>query len=73
MSTWLTCEQVGTEIGMSADYVARQCKAGHLRAKKLGTEWRIHPDAIREFMDETAPAPAARERLSARQLRRRSA
>jgi excisionase family DNA binding protein len=70
MTDYLTTEQVGAEIGMSADYVARQCKSGALKAKKLGTEWRIHRAALEQFMGSAEPAPATRKRMSARQMRR---
>jgi excisionase family DNA binding protein len=72
MSDYLTTEQAGAEIGMSPDYVARQCKSGALKAKKLGTEWRIHRAALEQFMTGAEPAPATRKRLSARQMRRAS-
>ena len=40
MSEYLSTAEAGARIGMSADYVARQCASGAIRAKKLGTEWR---------------------------------
>jgi excisionase family DNA binding protein len=72
MTTYLTTEQAAEVIGMSADYVARQCKSGAIKAKKLGTEWRIHRDALDQFMGTVEPAPPTRKRLSARQMRRAS-
>jgi excisionase family DNA binding protein len=71
MTEWLTTEQAGDQIGMTADYVARQCASGAIRAKKLGTEWRIAVKALEQFMGSSEPAPAARKR-SARQMRRAS-
>lgn len=66
---WLTTEDVAARIGMDPEYVRRQCAAGNLAAKKLGTVWRIHPEDLETFMRGSA-APAAREkRLTARQAR----
>lgn len=74
MSEYLTAAEVAAELRRSVDYVQRQCKTGNLRAKKLGTEWRITQAALAEFMDPSGgePAPPTRVRLSARQQRRAS-
>lgn len=56
---YLTTAEVGAKIRRSPDYVARQCQAGELRGKKLGTEWRIHRDEVTRFMGG-GPAPATR-------------
>lgn len=71
MTEYLTTQQAGARIGMSADYIARQCALGAIRAKKLGAEWRIADTALEQFMGTTEPAPATRKR-SARQMRRAS-
>lgn len=70
MSDYLTTVEAGQVIGMTPDYVARQCKAGHIKAKKLGTGWRIHRAALEQFMAGDVEAPVTRKRLSARQMRR---
>lgn len=69
---YLTTQEAGALIGKSPDYVARQCKAGAIKAKKLGNDWRIHRDALDAFMNPDAglAAPPTRKRLSARQMRR---
>ena len=73
---YLTTAQVATQIQMSEEYVARQCAAVNLKAPKLGTEWRIHPDNLRAFMGDGAVIPSdragrkGRESQSARQRRR---
>lgn len=69
-SPWLTAAEVAALLRMEEDYIRRQCKAGVLRAKKLGTGWRIHRDAVDQFMSAPGAAPATRKRLSARQKRR---
>lgn len=69
-SPYLDTQAAADLIGMSKDYVARQCAAGNIQAKKLGTEWRIHRAALDQFMGTPEPAPATRKRLSARQQRR---
>lgn len=48
--TYLTTTEAGAIIRTSPDYVARQCDAGNLRAKKVGREWRIHRDDLTVFM-----------------------
>lgn len=70
MSDYLTVAEVADRIHMTEDYVTRQCKAGALKAKKLGNTWRIHVANLEAFMLDDSPAPAARQRLSARQQRR---
>lgn len=47
---YLTAAEVGAIIRKTADYVARQCNAGHLRGTKLGNEWRIHRAEVERFM-----------------------
>jgi excisionase family DNA binding protein len=59
MSDYLTTEEAAAEIRMSADYVARQCKAGVVKATKVGREWRIHRTALDAFMG-IKEAPATR-------------
>lgn len=69
LDEWLTTDEVAALIRMDRDYVQRQCKAGALKGKKLGTEWRISRRAVAEFMNGTDAAPPTRTR-SARQERR---
>lgn len=66
---YMTAVEAAEIIRMEPDYVRRQCKAGNIRAKKLGTEWRITRAALDDFM-AGGPAPATRTRLTARQQRR---
>jgi excisionase family DNA binding protein len=67
---YLTADEAGEVIGMSADYVARQCRLGNLRGKKLGKQWRISRASLDAFMGDAKPAPPTRDRRSARQMRR---
>lgn len=60
-SPYLTTDEAAAIVRMDRDYVSRQCAAGNLKAKKLGTEWRIHRDDLALFMTG-APAPATRHR-----------
>lgn len=69
MSDYLTAAEAAEIIRTSDDYVSRQCRAGVIKAKKVGHEWRIHRDALAAFMLDETPAPATRNRLSARQQR----
>lgn len=66
--TWLNTAEVGELLRKTPEWVARQCHSGALRATKLGNDWRIEESAVAEFM--SGPVPAARKRLTARQLRR---
>ena len=64
---YLTTSEAAGIIRASREYVARQCAAGHLRATKLGDEWRIHRDDLTRFMSgETVPTdrPNRRRRAS---------
>lgn len=67
---YLRTAEVAEIIRMSEEYVARQCAAGNLRAKKLGTEWRISEDDLALFMSAPEPAPSPRVGRTARQRRR---
>lgn len=67
---YLTTSEVGDLLRKTPEWVAQQCKAGNLRATKLGNDWRIAKSALVEFM--SGPVPSARKRLSARQARRAS-
>lgn len=71
-SHWLTAEDAAAQIGVSVNYVQRQCAAGVIKAKKLGAGWRISQAALDAFMGQEEAAPPARKRLSARQQRRAS-
>jgi excisionase family DNA binding protein len=50
MSDYLTTDEAAAIIRKSRDYVARQCKAGALKATKTGNDWRIHRSAVDAFM-----------------------
>lgn len=69
-SPWLTTAEVAALIRTDDEYVRRQCKNGALKATKLGTGWRIHRDAVDQFMAAPAGVPPTRKRTSARQKRR---
>lgn len=71
MTEYLTSAEAGARVGMTATWVAQMCAKGAIRAKKLGTEWRIADTALDQFMASGDAAPAARKR-SARQMRRAS-
>lgn len=64
-SPYLTTDEVAQIIRMDRDYVARQCNAGNLKAKRLGKTWRIHRDDLALFMAGEKKAPATRQRRRA--------
>ena len=68
---YLTTAEVGEIVRKTPEWVAAQCKAGHLQATKLGNDWRISEDALTLFMSGGSVQPP-RKRLSARQARRAS-
>lgn len=61
-SPYLTTDEAAAIIRKTPDYVARQCSARRIVAKKLGTEWRIHREDLDRFMRDGHKAPAARTR-----------
>lgn len=66
-AAYLTTEEAAAIIRTDREYVSRQCANGNLIAKKLGTEWRIHPDDLDTFMrGSKKKAPPARSRKRAR-------
>ena len=46
---FLTADQVAPLINLSAQTVRSLCRSGELPARKLGKEWRIHRDRIKEL------------------------
>ena len=67
---FLTTAEAAEVIRETAENVARRCKAGQIRASRLGGEWRIREDDLLDFMTR-AENPSVRVRSSAG--RRRSA
>jgi excisionase family DNA binding protein len=62
---YLNTQEVAEIIRMSNDYVSRQCALGNLRAKKLGTEWRIRRSEVERFMAAgVTPPTRVRRRAS---------
>lgn len=66
MTEYLTTAEVAAMLRCSPDYVARQCKQGAIRGRKLGDEWRIPAEAVDEFMagGNKPPARVQRRRAS---------
>lgn len=64
-SIYLDTHEAGAEIGMSAEWVRRQCKARAIPATKLGRGYRISKADLETFMRKYkgGEAPAARSRL----------
>jgi excisionase family DNA binding protein len=62
---YLTCDEVGEVLQMSAEWVRRQCNAGNLVGTKLGRAWRVKPSDLETFMrrHRGGQAPAARTRV----------
>lgn len=44
----VSCKQLAEVCGCSERHIARMCKAGQLKAVKLGKIWRINRDAAAE-------------------------
>ena len=69
---YLTTTEAAKRMQLSEDYVSRLCAKGALRAAKVGNKWRIHPDAVDEFL-KAEPDPdavrAARPDLTKKQQR----
>jgi len=69
MTTWLTTTEAAEQLRVSKEFVARQCQAGEIKAKKVGHEWRISQTALDTFMDGPEPTVPLRA-LTARQARK---
>lgn len=72
MTTYLKTAEVAAVLRMGEEWVSRQCAAGNLKAKKLGTEWRINEADLALFMSGPEPVPSPRPGRTARQRRRAS-
>lgn len=64
-SPFLTTAEAADELRTSPDWVAQQCKAGHLKATKMGGRlgWRIRRSDLDVFTGATS-VPTARKRPS---------
>lgn len=62
--TYLTTEDAALLLGMTPEWVRRQCKAKNLVGTKLGRGYRIDPVDLKAFMRKYrgGDAPAARSR-----------
>jgi len=45
----LTAKQVAQELGVSMSFVARLCRNGKLKARKLGRDWFIDPASVEAY------------------------
>jgi excisionase family DNA binding protein len=63
--SYMSTEDVALQVGMSSDWVRRQCNAKNLIATKLGREYRIDKADFETFMRKYrgGEAPAARSRI----------
>jgi excisionase family DNA binding protein len=61
---YMSTEDVAAQVGMSSEWVRRQCKAKNLVATKLGRSYRIEKADFETFMRKYrgGEAPAARTR-----------
>jgi excisionase family DNA binding protein len=51
VSAVLTPPEAGRVLSVPAKTVVQLCREGHLRARKVGRQWRIPRQAIAEFFD----------------------
>jgi excisionase family DNA binding protein len=60
-SPYLTAAEAAVILRCSTDYVARQCKAGHIKATNLkgSRGWRIHRTDLESFLagEKKTPRP----------------
>lgn len=63
--TYMTTEDVAVQVGMSSEWVRRQCKAKNIVATKLGRSYKIEQADFETFMRKYrgGEAPAARTRI----------
>jgi excisionase family DNA binding protein len=51
----LTPEEVAVQTRLCVATIRRKCQTGELRASKPAGRWRIHPDAVREWLHASEP------------------
>ena len=54
-------EEVAEYLGVERTTVQRWCRSGYLRGIKIGRDWRIHRDALEDFLkqSETLQIPSS--------------
>lgn len=59
----LNLKQVASRLGVHYMTAYRYVRQGHLGAERVGTEWRISPEAVDQFLARRDDAAASEERL----------
>jgi excisionase family DNA binding protein len=69
----LTVEDAAARANCSSETIRRACRSGRLRASRIGSQWRVSPEALAEWL--TAPRPENRraDRVASRHPRSRAA
>ena len=73
--TGLTVDQVAQRLQLNRMTVIRLLQSGALHGIKVGRPWRVHPDALYQFLmqrAETAPLPPVAERIPEREKGRKT-
>lgn len=53
----IDAKEAGRRLGLKVWVVRDLCASGELRAGKVGREWKISPDSVREYVDRLTSAP----------------
>lgn len=58
MSTpgWMTSDEAAQHARLSDEHIRRACRAGTLRAVKIGQFWRLRPEWVDSWMEQGAAA-----------------
>jgi excisionase family DNA binding protein len=52
----LTVNEAAKTVKMHPDTIRRFIREGKLKASRVGGRWRVHMDALREFISPSEPA-----------------
>lgn len=53
----IDAKEAGRRLGLKVWVVRDLCASGELRAGKVGREWKISPESVREYVERLTSAP----------------
>lgn len=65
MRDWLTAEEIAKELQVTGETVRAWCRAGQLRATRVGGRWRIKRSDLDEFLKPNKEVPKKADGLAA--------
>lgn len=67
----LTVERAAERVGCHVETIRRAIRSGRLQAARVGSQWRVSPEALAEWMASPSPSPDAEAAGRRRAARRR--